>query len=62
MVSKPRNLLGAPPFLNEAAQRAAPMAPASPEYGCRTTSASGTLLRMKSTWALTTALFRCVPP
>ena len=61
-VSKPRNRLGAPRWRQSAAQSAAPIAPASPEYGWTTTSASGTLPRMKSTWALTTAMLRCVPP
>src|SRR5205823_9588346 len=53
MASKPRKLLLAPPRAHSAAQSAAPIAPASPAYGWSTTSASGTRVRMKSTWALT---------
>src|SRR5271170_4588810 len=62
ITSKPRNWL-LPPFSHQSSETmAAPIAPASPEYGCTTTSASGTFERMKSTCVLTTARFLCVPP
>src|ERR1017187_4156756 len=62
MESNPRNLL-LPPFSYQSKETmAAPIAPASPEYGCTTTSASGTFERMKSTCVFTTARFLCVPP
>src|SRR5439155_1656030 len=60
--SKPRKPDALPCCFRSPAQRAAPMAPASPEYGWSTTSASGTLPRMKSTCAFTTAMLRWVPP
>src|SRR6185503_19713343 len=63
IVAKPRNVEVLPWLLRQsAAHSAAPIAPASPEYGCSTTSASGTLPRMKSTCAFTTAMLRWVPP
>src|ERR1700722_9478455 len=62
ITSKPRNC-DRPPFSHQSSEtRAAPIAPASPEYGCTTTSASGTFERMKSTCVFTTARFLCVPP
>src|ERR1700730_7505316 len=62
ITSKPRNW-DCPPFSHQSSDTsAAPIAPASPEYGCTTTSASGTFERMKSTCVLTTARFLCVPP
>ena len=62
IVSKPRKRVARRPARQSSAQSAAPIAPASPEYGWTTISASGTLPRMKSTCALTTARLRCVPP
>src|SRR5712671_8152265 len=62
ITSKPRNC-DWPPFSHQSSEtRAAPIAPASPEYGCTTTSASGTFDLIKSTCVFTTARFLCVPP
>ena len=63
MVSKPRKRLAAPlraPVRR--AQRGADGARLARNRDARTTSASGTLPRMKSTCAFTTAMLRCVPP